>query len=101
MNDKAPTFEMKKVILYVDRERMTAIGEFYHDTLGLPYIVGPNDGWMEFDTGSCSLCVHDNTHYEDEFTGRPTRCHITLYFGTGDKSRPGREYGRLCGDAAF
>jgi catechol 2,3-dioxygenase-like lactoylglutathione lyase family enzyme len=53
-----PDFDrLSEVILYVqDIERMTS---FYTDVFGLDIVAGdPDHGFVEFDTGSCSLCLH-------------------------------------------
>jgi len=56
--EPAPAFdEVSEIILYVeDMERLVS---FYTETLGLEIIAGkPEHGFVELDTGTCSLCLH-------------------------------------------
>lgn len=53
-----PDFDtLSEVIVYVqDVERMVS---FYTDVFGLDIAAGdPEHGFVEFDTGTCSLCLH-------------------------------------------
>jgi catechol 2,3-dioxygenase-like lactoylglutathione lyase family enzyme len=47
--------EMRRVILFT--RNMEAMSRFYRDIIGLD-LVTSEDGWMEFDAGTCNLALH-------------------------------------------
>lgn len=48
---------LSEVIVYV--EEMDRMASFYTDVFGLDVAAGdPEHGFVEFDTGTCSLCLH-------------------------------------------
>jgi catechol 2,3-dioxygenase-like lactoylglutathione lyase family enzyme len=48
---------LSEVIVYV--REMDRMASFYTDVLGLEIAAGdPEHGFVEFDTGTCSLCLH-------------------------------------------
>lgn len=53
-----PTFDrVSEVILYVEDVR--ELTSFYEDVFGLEIAAGdPDHGFVRFDTGECSLCLH-------------------------------------------
>ena len=54
------------------------VGAFYHDVLGLPVVVNPDDpkDWLEFDAGSCTIALH---HGGVEKKGRSKPPKIVFY----------------------
>ncbi len=54
-------FEISKNIIYVEQEKCEEVALFYHEMLGIPYKKNLEDyAWVEFETGSCKLCIHSN-----------------------------------------
>jgi catechol 2,3-dioxygenase-like lactoylglutathione lyase family enzyme len=52
--------QVRRVTLFV--QDVTKVGAFYRDVLGLPIKISPDDpkAWLEFETGSCSIALHDD-----------------------------------------
>ena len=67
-----------KTILLPDEDMFEEVMNFYHKVIGLEYINGPNKYWVEFDTGTSRICLHENNRYDEIDDGRPKRDHIIL-----------------------
>ena len=77
-------FEIRKNIIYVEEEQCEEVALFYHDILGIPYQKNEEDyTWVEFETGSCKLCIHHNNKRVKPFEGGVI--HIVFYVDTRDK----------------
>ncbi len=60
-DEKIRGFELSKNIIYADDEKCEEVALFYHDLLGIPYKKNVEEyRWVEFETGSCKLCLHHN-----------------------------------------
>ncbi len=88
------TFE--KLILYPNDDMFVEVCDFYHKTIGLPYLKGPNTFWVEFDTGDIPLCLHHNNLYDNEYGSTTKRNHIVLC--TDDKDEVIEKYNSLLKD---
>ncbi len=77
-------FELRKNIIYADDEQCEELALFYHEMLGIPYKKNIEDyQWVEFETGSCKLCIHHNNKRTNPFEGGVIN--IVFYVDTQDK----------------
>jgi len=67
-----------KTILLPDDDQFDAVLDFYHRVLGLLPLGTLNPSWVEFDTGSCRICLHQNNRYQEPDHADPKRHHIVL-----------------------
>ncbi len=64
--------KLNKIILYPDDDVFEEVRDFYHDLIGLEYIVEPTKYWVEFETGGTPIGLHHNSCYKDGF-GKKTK----------------------------
>jgi len=77
-------FELRKNIIYADDEQCEELALFYHEMLGIPYKKNIEEyKWVEFETGSCKLCIHHNNKRTNPFEGGVIN--IVFYVETQDK----------------
>ncbi len=78
------TPEIRKNIMYVERERCEEVALFYHDMIGIPYDKITDDySWVEFKTGTTKLCMHHNN--KGMKMPKSGSTHIVLYLDNQDQ----------------
>ena len=73
-----------KTILYVNKQKIETVYEFYKELLGLTPRVPLNYGWCEFETGSYPLCIHAEVNPNQDYQDRAS-AHFVFEFETEDE----------------
>ena len=83
--DTLLSVELRKTIIYAEEDQCEELTLFYHDDLNIPYTNNINNdySWVEFETGSCHLCIHHNNKREKAYKGGVIN--IVLYADTKEK----------------